>query len=917
MSRTAEPSQFLCGTRSDRNARQSNGVTCVRFKGQAIDGPERLATAIGWSGDQLIERNIKAPSGRLIRLQSAHLDGESAVVFSHFNGRASREDLDAVSLYGYHASSHWGLVADGDGVHVLSARWLRDGDWYRLPPIDCSTESRDSSLLDVFSPEAVRQSEPTRRLLDYDSPTAFLKAVDEALVERLDTWREKAVRYSRGAVSRTDEQLQTLYAQLFVLRTVEDRELDDTIPPILEAATSPDTFDRQRWATIFERAQHRIGSDLFAEDATRSIESFILSGVIRDLYFPARVPGRDVRYDFSWISADVLGSAYEKYLSTVLQPAPLPAQTELFVQPQRGVERLSVRKSAGAYYTPRFLTTYLATTCLNKAFIDRDEGSIPKIIDFACGSGSFLVAAVDQLLSHLKRQDAGRAWAREIVDGGYIVGIDIDPKAVTAARLHLWQRLIEEPHALPLPNLSRFIRQADGLNGDSWGDLLGDYDVVLGNPPFLATSLVTNRERLEAAYTTARGRYDFSSLFVERAIQILRPGGVLGLVIPNRLFINKSAQPLRQALTTHCHLDVIVDFGSTKLFDADAYVGCVVAHKMTEAVPRSPVRVVIVRSLEPDFMTSELLQAEAQDVGSGQDQLVSYEARQPSSGPWQLLSAREQRTRVLLDEASVPLSNVATVAQGIRTGANDIFVLEVLDDDGASLARVMNGLSEQWFIERDLLEPLVFGSELVRFTDVQPIRKLLYPYRSGRAISEIELRERYPRAQEYLWAYRDVLAARSSLRGTGAEHFELIRPRDERWLRRPKLLIRDLAPATAFAADTVGSAFLVGGTAVAPADPDHTLPLLAYLNSPLISRFAERQAPTFRGDFFKFEPGVISRIPVLNAVFDSDDVMQELAELARRRLDVSTLGGEGDIIEKQINDVIADTALAAGVDLVM
>lgn len=549
----------------------------MQYKDHEIGAPEHLAAAMGWSAEQLIEREIRAPSGRTIALQNARLDGESAIVFSHFDGEASREDFNAVSLYGYHASSHWGLVSDSVGVHVLSARWLRDAEWYRLPPISEATLGDRARLLEAFAPEAVRQGEPTRRLLEFERPTAFLKAVDEALVERLDAWREKAVRYSRGAVSRIDAQLQTLYAQLFVLRTVEDRELDASIPSLLEAAVSPEIFDWEKWATIFNLAQRQIGSDLFAEDAAEAIEPFILSGVIRDLYFPARIPGRDVRYDFSWISADVLGSAYEKYLSTVLQPAPLPAQTELFVQPQRGVERLSVRKSAGAYYTPRFLTTYLATTCLNKAFDGREAGTIPRVIDFACGSGSFLVAAVDQLLAHLKRQNANHAWARDIVEGGYIVGIDVDAKAVTAARLHLWQRLIEEPDALPLPNLSQFIRQADGLDAESWGDLPTEYDVVLGNPPFLATTLVTNREQLEANYATARGRYDFSSLFVERAVQILTPGGLLGLVIPNRLFINKSAEPLRQVLTAQSNLQVVVDFGSTKLFDADAYVGCIVA----------------------------------------------------------------------------------------------------------------------------------------------------------------------------------------------------------------------------------------------------------------------------------------------------------------------------------------------------
>ncbi|WP_143217432.1 Eco57I restriction-modification methylase domain-containing protein [Acetobacter sp. DsW_063] len=887
----------------------------MQFKDLKIDTPEQLAIAMGWSNDQLTTRQIKAPSGRSISLQSACLDGESAIVFSHFEGRATREHLNTVSLYGYHACLPWGVVKDNEGVHILSTRWLRDSEWYRLDPIEVTEKSGDSNLLEVFTPNALRQGEPARRLLEIEQPTSFLKGVDEALVERLDAWREKAVRYSRGAVTRIDEQLQTLYAQLFVLRTVEDRGMDDTIPPVLEVAVTPEVFDQKKWATIFQRAQRYIGSDLFSEDATDGIEPFILSGVIRDLYFPSRVPGRDVRYDFSWISADVLGSAYEKYLSTILQPAPLPDQKELFVQPQRGVERLSVRKSAGVYYTPRFLTTYLATSCLDKAFTDRKPGTIPKIIDFACGSGSFLVAAVDRLLGHLKRQDPQRTWAREIIEGGYLVGIDIDAKAVTAARLHLWQRLIEEPHALPLPNLSRVIRQADGLDGETWQELDGEYDVVLGNPPFLATTLVTNRDRLETTYTTARGRYDFSSLFVERSVQILTPGGVLGLVIPNRLFINKSAESLRQVLTTQCHLDVIVDFGSTKLFDADAYVGCIIARKPTAVTNQTPVRVLKVNSLEPDFMTSELLEAEEHDVAFPGGQLVSYDARQPSAEPWQLLSVQEQQTRILIEEASFRLNEIATVAQGIRTGANDIFVLEVIEDDGSSLAKVINGLGEQWFIERDLLEPLVFGAELVRFSNVQPLRKLLYPYRNGRAVSEIELRQRYPRAQEYFWAYRDVLSIRSSLRGTGSQHYELIRPRDESWLRRPKLLIRDLAPATAFAADVKGNAFLVGGTAIVPADPNHTLPLLAYLNSPLVSRFAERLAPTFRGDFFKFEPGVLGRLPVLSVVLEDDNVMQELGQLARQRMNLEASSAASVSIEHTINGLIADLAHRVGIDL--
>jgi methylase of polypeptide subunit release factors len=876
-----------------------------------------LAEALGWSADQLSTREIRAGKSRLI-LETSKIEGEGAVVFSRLKKRATTDDLNAISLYGYHSSCPWGVVADEAGIHLLSSRWLRDSDWYRLPPIPWQDTAGALELLDAFTPHRVRNSEPHKRLLTIEEPTSFLKAVDDALVERLDSWRDRAVRYSRGAISKVDEHLQTLYAQLFVLRTVEDRGLEDTIPPVLTAYISPEQFNFEHWGTIFEHAKTLIGSDLFADNVAITMDPFILSGIVRDLYFPKRIPGRDVRYDFSWISADVLGLAYEKYLSTVLQPAPLPAQSELFIQPQRGVERLSVRKSAGAYYTPRFLTTYLASTCVNRFFASPGSHQPPKLVDFSCGSGSFLVAAVDQVLAHLKQRDPTRAWARELIEGGNIVGIDIDQKAVTAARLHLWQRLIEEPSALPLPNLSNVIRTGNGLDATTWGNLNTEYDIVLGNPPFLATSLVNNRDKLELDYTTAKGRYDFSSLFVEQALNVLRDGGVLGLVVPNRLYLNKSAEPLRALLSAHSAIQVVVDFGSTKIFDADAYIGCIIAQKtLVHSHIKPPMRVIQVRSLEPDFMTAELLDAESNDVGNSESPIKSYGARQPGSAPWSLLSVGEQRNRILMDELSVKLDTIATVAQGIRTGANDLFVLEVEEDDGKVLARVRNGLDEQWFVERDLLEPLVFGSELQRFSEVYPTRKLLYPYRSNVALSETELRERYPRTYEYLWSYRELLSSRSSLKGTGSNYYELIRPRDERWMRRPKLLIRDLAPATAFAVDERGISFLVGGTAVVPADPELCLTLAAYLNSRVINSIIKQQTPSFRGDFQKFEPGVLSGIPVLRAVIEDDVLANRLKELASERIRVPDGSAEATSIETAIDDLILATASAGGADLVI
>lgn len=530
-------------------------------------------------------------------------------------------------------------------------------------------------MVSALSPQGVLNGAIERFAARLPPPTNLLKPVDDELVQRLDQWREQALRYAR-VESSIDERLQALYAQLFVLRTVEDRDLDKSVPPVSSVVSNPDFIDRRAWRELLEIARVRVGSDLFEEDVTPEIPDHVMAGVIFDLYRPRGLPGGSAtKYDFSWIEADVLGLAYEKYLASILQPAALASQFELFHSPQREVQRLSVRKETGAYYTPKFIRDYLATRCIDEFLKQAGAEGLPRIIDFACGSGSFLVSAVDQLLKHLKARDDSRSWARELVDAGHIVGIDVDPSAVRTARLHLWQRLCGEPHALPLPSLSKAVITADGLNRQTWGALDQPYDIVIGNPPFAATARLPNREQLEADFGTAGGRSDYSSLFVEQAVKVLRPGGHVGMVVPNRLYRNRHATLIREFLVEKCDLLTLVDFGSTLPFAASSYVGCIVARRRGSPAEARPdrVRVIEVQSLQPDYLAALLLEADASPTETKTEALRSYWARHPQSGAaWSLLSEPEQRALVLIEDLSVRLDTLADVPQGIRTGGNDL-----------------------------------------------------------------------------------------------------------------------------------------------------------------------------------------------------------------------------------------------------
>lgn len=870
-----------------------------------------LAAAFGWAETDIVSRTV-AQGGTELDTSRGVIAGEPAALFATVNSRNGFDPVDSAALFSYHAALDWGVVADERGLSIFNSHWLQEADWYKVPTIGWDDIEANRSVLEAFSPSAVRNRELQRLAAKWREPSDFLRPVDDALVARLDRWRDEALKYSNSTL-RIDELLQTFYAQLFVLRTVEDRSLDVGLPAISSALTNDGTIDRAEWTGIRLLAKERIGSDLFDIDVAANIPDHVLSGVINDLYFPKGVPGKKTKYDFSWIDADVLGLAYEKYLATVLHPTSPPAQIDLFLPAERGVERRTVRKAAGAYYTPKYITNYLSTRCVDEFFAGNPD-AIPSIIDFACGSGSFLVAAVNKVLGHLKAKDPTQPWAKIIIEGGYIAGVDVDEKAVTAARLHLWQRILEEPGALPLPNLAEVVVIGDGLDQSTWGHLNKSYDVVLGNPPFLATSMVPQRGQLEANFSSAKGRYDFSSLFVEQGLRVLNERGLLGLVVPNRMFRSRSAGHIRSLVTQQSNLISIVDFGATRPFDADAYIGCIVLKAKTVMEPvAEKVRVIEISTLDADFLTALLLDAEGGTRNSGI--LRTFFARHPSGhGPWTLLSPSEEFARIQIEEVAVPLDTIAGIPQGIRTGANDLFFFDFESSDGR-LSKVVNGLGEAAIIESDLLEPSVYGSRVGRYEEIRPNTFLLYPYRNNVPLSEGELQNLYPHAWTYFLRNRELLSARGSLKRTNGKFYELIWPRDEAWLRSPKLMIRDLAPQTAFAVDLKGEVFLVSGTAVVPQSPEILLALMAYLNSGVIDALVKQTTPQFRGNFQKFEPQHIQSIPVLDRFIQDDTFQGQLADLAMKIVHLGPNNSETRILEQGIDAVIRQAIEERGVQL--
>lgn len=841
-----------------------------------------LAAALDWT--ELGEATPLGDEDRTVL--RAHLHGQPAIVLAAVRTTYASATSSAAT-FAYHSAVPWGLVADPESLTVFNSHWLTGRDWYRLPPIPWQDIGRAADLLASLSRENLPSGKADEVALRIETPDRLLTPVDDALVERLDYWREEALRYLRDADT-VDLSLQLLFAQLFVVRAVEDRGLAN-LPSLRPLLTAGEPSGRQLLSEVIQAARSHVQSELFADTTSLELPWKILRGVVHDLYIPAHIPVSGVEYNFAWIEADVLGRAYEKYLSTLLTTITADApQIDLFDHKLSEIQKVSVQKRRGVYYTPPFAVNYLTERALDE-FESRagriSESNLPSFADFSCGSGSFLVAAVSSIIRRAHEAGLQQDLGKELVRRNLVLGVDNDPRAVTLARLSLWLRLAEEPNALPLPALNEAIVHADSLGRALWEGRAAGFDLVLGNPPFLATGYIEDRATLADRFKSAQGRFDYSYLFLELAVGALGPAGALGLVLPNRIMSSRDAASVRQILLERCSILSIIDFGSHEIFAAaKAHVIAIVCRVIDDNAAAETARVIEVKRLPGPLASAIFLSMDKHEGEVSNEWADAFDTSQPRPGtPWILVSSTERRARAALEARGVPLSSLASIYQGIKTGANSIFLVTEASDASGGIAEVVNGLSEEFLIEREFLRRAVSGSSIQRY-ELPPIDQyVIYPYRGGQPLTESELAYTAPLLHRYLKSHEVVLRQRQSLAASAGEWFALIWPRDEDWLTSPKLLTRELVTAPAFASDLDGSCFLIGGTAVV-ASQEHLLPLLGYLNSAVSKWYLWSGLPVFGSGFHKIEPRHLSQLPVPAELLADDVVRAELSRLVQDRL---------------------------------
>src|SRR5215218_6656979 len=324
--------------------------------------------------------------------------------------------------------------------------------------------ARISSL---FSREAVL-SGSLEKYAEENRRRRGTETVDSTFLREIEGWRDALARDLAARNGLNQRQLnyavQMTIDRIIFLRMAEDRGIEDygTLLGIIEGYGV-----YSRLLTLFKQADNRYNSGLFhfrperdrKEDPdtltpTLAVSDRLLRGIIQDLYYP------ESPYEFSVLPVDVLGQVYEQFLGKVIR---LEDGHKAVVE-----EKPEVRKAGGVYYTPTYIVDYIVEHTVGKLLEGKRPGprggvSRLKIVDPACGSGSFLIGAYQHLLDwHRDRylEDEPDNWPRQIYQGlggewrltidekkrilsNNIYGVDIDPQAVEVTKLSLLLKVLE------------------------------------------------------------------------------------------------------------------------------------------------------------------------------------------------------------------------------------------------------------------------------------------------------------------------------------------------------------------------------------------------------------------------------------------------------------------------------------------
>ena len=764
------------------------------------------------------------------------------------------------------------------------------------------------------------------------------QVVDKVFLSELEKWREWlakdiAKHNASLSVNELNFAVQKLIDRIIFLRIAEDRGIEQykSLQQVISNTNSYPELIR-----YFKRAHDKYNSSLFdfkSDTLTPklTVSDQVLDKILANLYYP-KSP-----YEFSVLGVELLGSIYEQFLGKVIR---LTDGHNAKVE-----DKPEVKKAGGVFYTPQYIVEYIVQNTVGELIKDKTPKQIEKIkvLDPACGSGSFLIGAYEYILNwHLdyysslsdankkKLQKKGVIYMLETIEPSgdktknwyltteekkkimlnNIYGVDIDSQAVEVTKLSLALKMLENENQetismqmklFPdriLPDLSSNIKCGNSLVGsDYW------YDKNL--------SEVTDAEIKKV------NAFDWHVEFK----QIIDAGG-FDAVIGNPPYVRVQFLPHKtidylknKFLIAWRRIDISILFfevglnllwkkGKLGFITSNQFETVEYGRQLRRLISSEQIirKIVNYRDLPIfqgalTYVSTYILEksnnsefeyyepksiSDAEDVSSYSFSSIGYSNLTEES--WLIKNGDETKLFNKLVSQKTVLSDIGHCWTGLFTGKDHLLMFDADEIENHSF-------------ETEILLPVMRAQDIDRYVANKASKYVIFTYKEENdrtvVLDESELRDKYPITYQYLHENKKDLESRKDSRKTfkdRADWYGLTRFGRYEVFRKRKILSPGEVKTNRFGIDNQVRGFSTARVFAITLKDDTNIELItALLNTKLIEYYLHSICPLKQGGYYTYSSKFINSIPIPESLLSDTEGKRQLADIANQLVSNATL----------------------------
>lgn len=388
------------------------------------------------------------------------------------------------------------------------------------------------------------------------------------------------------------------------------------------------------------------------------------------------------------------------------------------------------------------------------------------------------------------------------------------------------------------------------------------FDIVIGNPPYVRQEKIKHlKPLLQPNYpNTYTGTADLYVFFYDRALQLLRPGGIISYITSNSFLNSAFGEKLRAHLATTTNIHILIDFAEAKVFTA-----------ITEPC------IFIAKRERPENNSFRALRWDDEKRPDNvREEFASHAFAIPQAtltgSPWQIEVPHIRQLIAKLVNSGTPLGKFVNERcyRGVLTGLNEAFVVDRATHDR---------LIAEHCSSAEVLKPFLRGRDL-RSWKMAPQDLWLIFTRRGIDIVK------YPAIHKYLKAFKSRLMPGIS-GGRKSGNYEWYEIQDNiayfEEFARPKVFYQEINRTDSFAYDESGS-FINNKLFMLPEAP---IWLVGLLNSPVVAFFLHSSTGVPKGGFLALQWPVVSPTPIPTISPKQEELLVSLVRLRMALTEIS------------------------------